>query len=54
MMWRSNLNTCHVWAEDGEQVAALQAGRPIEVMLTLRRRFEERGLPPEQWPLRVP
>ena len=36
MMWRSNLNTCHVWAEDGEQVAALQAGRPIEVMLTLR------------------
>ena len=54
MMWRSNLNTCHVWAEDGEQVAALQAGRPIEVMLTLRRRFEERGLPPEEWPLRGP
>ena len=54
MMWRSNLNTCHVWAEDGEQVAALQAGRPIEMMLTLRRRFEERGLPPEQWPLRTP
>jgi len=52
MMWRSNLNTCHVWAEDGEQVATLQAGKPIEVMLTLRRRFEELGIPESQWPMR--
>ena len=52
MMWRSNLDTCHVWAADGEQVASLQAGRPIEVMLTLQRRFEERGVPPEDWPTR--
>lgn len=52
-LWRSNLNTCHVWAEDGEKVATLQAGRPIEVMLTLQRRYNERGIPPEHWPVRA-
>ncbi|MET0326570.1 MAG: DUF2889 domain-containing protein [Ilumatobacteraceae bacterium] len=51
-MWRSNLNTCHVWAEDGERVATLQAGEPIEVMLTFRRRFEDLGIPEDQWPMR--
>ena len=30
MAWRFNLNTCHVWAEDGEQVQRLQAGGDFE------------------------
>ena len=38
---RANLNTCHVWAEDGEQVADLRAGRPMEMPLTMQRRFDE-------------
>jgi hypothetical protein len=53
-MLRSNLDTCHVWAGDGEHMAAIRAGRPVEVMLTLQRRLQERGLPPDTWPTRVP
>ena len=32
MMWQSNLNTCHIWAEDGEQVAHLEAGGDTEAV----------------------
>ena len=49
MSLRANLNTCHVWAEDGEMMAAAREGRPMEMMLQVRRRFEELGLPEEQW-----
>jgi Protein of unknown function (DUF2889) len=42
--WRSNLNTCHVWAEDGELVQAVQRGGPVEPPLFARRRAEELGL----------
>lgn len=45
-IWRSNVNTCHVWAEDGEQVAVLRAGGELEVPLPLRRRYDELGLDP--------
>lgn len=44
-----NLNTCHVWAEDGEQVAAVRAGEPMEVPVWIQKRFEKLGLDPNSW-----
>jgi hypothetical protein len=44
-----NLNTCHIWAEDGEQVAAVRAGEPMEVPVWIQKRFEKLGLDPNSW-----
>lgn len=43
----ANLNTCHVWAEDGPQVAAIRSNAPLEVPVWIRKRFEKLGLDPE-------
>ena len=53
MSLRANLDTCHVWAEDGELMTAARERRPMEMMLQVRRRFEELGLPEEEWVDRV-
>jgi len=50
---RANLNTCHVWSEDGEMMTAALAGRPVEMMLQIRKRFEALGVPEEEWADRV-
>jgi hypothetical protein len=50
---RANLNTCHVWSEDGEMMTAALAGRPVEMMLQIRKRFEALGVPEEEWTDRV-
>ncbi len=34
----ANLNSCHVWAEEGEHVAALRDGGPFDVPLWLTKR----------------
>lgn len=44
-----NLNTCHIWAEDGEQVAAIRAGEPMEVPVWIVRRYAELGRDPSTW-----
>ena len=44
-----NLNTGHIWAEDGEQVAAVRAGEPMEVPVWIQKRFEKLGLDPNSW-----
>lgn len=49
--WSRNVNTCHVWSEDGEIVATLEAGRPRNVPLFLRNRMRELGADPDQWTL---
>jgi hypothetical protein len=49
MSLRGNLNTCHVWAEDGEMMTAARAGEPIEMMLQVRKRFAELGVPEGEW-----
>jgi Protein of unknown function (DUF2889) len=46
---RGNLNTCHVWAEDGEQVASIRRGDTFEVPVWIARRFTELGRDPETW-----
>jgi len=44
----SNLNTCHVWAEDGPAISTIRAGGTFDEPVTLTRRRRELGrrLPP--------
>jgi hypothetical protein len=49
MMWQTNLNTCHVWAEDGEQVRHLEAGGDFEPPIWASERMVELGLKPDAW-----
>ena len=45
----ANLNTCHIWAEGGEQVQAVRNGDPMEVPVWIQRRFAELGRDPASW-----
>jgi hypothetical protein len=45
----TNLNTCHIWAEDGEQVASILAGKPMEVPVWIQTRFAELGRDATTW-----
>ena len=53
MAWQFNLNTCHVWAEDGEQVQQLRAGGDFEPPIWASERMVELGLKPEAWRTRM-
>lgn len=44
-----NLNTCHIWAEDGEQVQALRNNEPMEIPVWIEKRFAKLGLDPSSW-----
>jgi Protein of unknown function (DUF2889) len=44
-----NLNTCHIWADDGEQVASIRNNEPMEVPVWIVKRFEKLGLDPATW-----
>ena len=48
-MYGFNLNTCHMWAEDGEFVAALDRGETPATPVFIRQRLSERGIDPESW-----
>ena len=52
-MWQMNLKTCHVWAEDGEQVAHLEAGGEFEPPVFARERLVQLGMKPEDWRSRM-
>lgn len=39
-----NINTCHVWAEDGELLDSIRRGEPFEPPLWVRDRADELGL----------
>ena len=45
----ANVNTCHVWAEDGEHVTGLRRGEPMDVPLWITKRFDELGRDPLTW-----
>jgi hypothetical protein len=45
----ANMNTCHVWAEDGEHIVGMRSGEPIEVPLWVTKRFAELGRDPNTW-----
>jgi hypothetical protein len=44
-----NLNTCHIWAEDGEQVASIRNNEPMEIPVWIEQRFAKLGLDPSSW-----
>lgn len=44
-----NLNTCHVWAEDGEHVASIRRGELPPPPLQVTKRLEELGRDPSEW-----
>ena len=44
-----NLNTCHIWAEDGEQVRAVREGLPMEVPVWIEKRFAKLGIDATAW-----
>lgn len=44
-----NLNSCHVWAEDGETIAAIKRGEELEPPLWVHDRFEKLGLDLDTW-----
>jgi hypothetical protein len=48
-----NLNTCHVWAEDGPMFATLDAGEDLEPPLWAVDRMEALGLDYEAWSARM-
>ena len=45
----ANVNTCHVWADDGEHVAGLRNGEPMDVPLWITKRFDELGRDSATW-----
>jgi hypothetical protein len=52
--WQMNLNTCHVWAQDGEQVRRLESGDGgMEAPLFAAQRMVELGIKPEDWHRRM-
>ena len=44
-----NINTCHIWDEDGEQVQAVLSGRDLEVPVWAEKRLEKLGRPAGEW-----
>jgi hypothetical protein len=51
--WSTNLNTCHVWAEDGELVARLDAGGEFGTPIFIAERAAELGLEGDDQRLRL-
>lgn len=47
--WRMNIGTCHMWAEDGDHVADLAAGKGFDVPVFLKTRLDELGRDPDAW-----
>lgn len=48
-----NLNTCHVWAEDGETIAKIKRGEELEPPLWIIERMTKLGLDPDTWQRRM-
>ena len=49
--WRYNIGSCHVWAADGDMVAAIRdgSGTDIEVPLSIQRRMRDLGRDPDDF-----
>jgi len=45
----ANLNTCHIWAEDGDHVAQVRAGTSIDVPVWITNRYKELGRSVDEW-----
>ncbi len=48
-MFEQNTNTCHIWAEDGEQVALVRRGETPDPPIPVSERMVELGRDPNSW-----
>lgn len=53
-MLLTNLNTCHLWAEDGDKVARVRAGDQGTVPVWIDKRYRELGRDPQEWRSPIP
>lgn len=44
-----NLNTCHIWDENGQMLADIKAGTPIEIPLSVAKRLNRLGRDESEW-----
>ena len=44
-----NLNTCHMWDENGDMVNEIRRGDPMEVPVWMEKRLTKLGLSPDEW-----
>ncbi len=44
-----NINTCHIWDEEGQQVADVKAGVEMEIPVWAEERLVSMGRTPEEW-----
>lgn len=44
-----NLNTCHIWDENGQMVADIAKGVPIEIPLSVSKRLKQLGRDESEW-----
>ena len=51
--WAMNLNTCHVWDEEGEFVERIKNGEQLSPPLFARQRMIDLGHDPEEWRSRM-
>ena len=51
--WKMNLNTCHVWDEEGEFVEQIKQGAPMAPPLFAAQRMKDLGLDPDEWRSRM-
>jgi len=49
MAFKSNLNTCHIWDESGQQVANIRAGVDIGAPLSVTKRLAKLNRDPDEW-----
>ena len=44
-----NLNTCHMWDENGDMVNEIRRGEPMEIPVWMRKRLVKLGKNPNEW-----
>ena len=49
MAFKSNLNTCHIWDEEGEHVRIIRGGGDIGAPLSVTKRLTKLGRDPGEW-----
>ena len=46
---QGNVNTCHVWDENGAHVKLVRSGGPVETMIPVAVRLRELGRSDDEW-----
>lgn len=52
MAYKMNLNTCHIWDEDGEHVKLIRTGGSLGAPLSVSNRLAKLGRPIDEWETR--